>query len=72
VLIDEYDKPILDVLDTRLTTEVDGERRPIENVNRAILKRGYSVFKAVDEDLQFVLLTGVTKFSLVSLFCGFN
>ena len=72
VLIDEYDKPILDVLDTRLTTEVDGERRPIEDVNREILKGFYSVFKAADEDLQFVLLTGVTKFSQVSVFSGFN
>ena len=72
VLIDEYDKPILDVLDTRLTTEVDGERRSIEDVNRNILKGFYSVFKAADEDLQFVLLTGVTKFSQVSVFSGFN
>ena len=72
VLIDEYDKPILDVLDTRLTTEVDGERRSIEDVNREILKGFYSVFKAADEDLQFVLLTGVTKFSQVSVFSGFN
>ena len=72
VLIDEYDKPILDVLDTKYTTEVDGERRPIEEVNRDILKGFYSVFKAADEDLQFVLLTGVTKFSQVSVFSGFN
>ena len=72
VLIDEYDKPILDVLDTTLTTEVDGERRTIEDINRNILKGFYSVFKAADEDLQFVLLTGVTKFSQVSVFSGFN
>ncbi len=72
VLIDEYDKPILDVLDTNYTIEVDGERRPIEDVNRDILKGFYSVFKAADEDLQFVLLTGVTKFSQVSVFSGFN
>ena len=72
VLIDEYDKPILDVLDTTLTTEVDGERLPLEDVNREILKAFYSVFKAADADLQFVLLTGVTKFSQVSVFSGFN
>ena len=72
VLIDEYDKPILDVLDTTYTIEVDGERRRIEDVNREILKGFYSVFKAADEDLQFVLLTGVTKFSQVSIFSGFN
>lgn len=72
VLIDEYDKPILDVLDTRLTTEVDGERRPIEDVNREILKGFYSVFKAADADLQFVLLTGVTYTSQGDEFGGFN
>ena len=72
VLIDEYDKPILDVLDTTLTTEVDGERRALEDVNRDLLKGFYSTFKAADEDLQFVLLTGVTKFSQVSVFSGFN
>ena len=32
----------------------------------------YSVFKAADEHLQFVFLTGVTKFSQVSVFSGFN
>ena len=37
-----------------------------------MLKGFYSVFKAADEDLQFVLLTGVTKFSQVSVFSGFN
>ena len=72
VLIDEYDKPILDVLDTRLETEVDGNRMLLEDRNRGILKGFYSVFKAADEHLQFVLLTGVTKFSQVSVFSGFN
>ncbi|OUO85184.1 AAA family ATPase, partial [Bacteroides sp. An269] len=72
VLIDEYDKPILDVLDTGYATTVDGERRLLENRNREILKSFYSVFKTADEDLQFVLLTGVTKFSQVSVFSGFN
>ena len=36
VLIDEYDKPILDVLDTKYTIEINGERRPIEDVNRRV------------------------------------
>jgi len=72
VLIDEYDKPMLDVLDTGYTTMIDGEKRPLEDVHREILKGFYSVFKAADEDLQFVLLTGVTKFSQVSVFSGFN
>ena len=72
VLIDEYDKPILDVLDTGLTADVNGERWLLEDVHREILKGFYSVFKAADEHLQFVLLTGVTKFSQVSVFSGFN
>ena len=37
-----------------------------------MLEGFYSVFKAADKDLQFVLLTGVTKFSQVSVFSGFN
>ncbi|WP_300814639.1 AAA family ATPase, partial [uncultured Bacteroides sp.] len=51
VLVDEYNKPILDVLDA------DAE---LENRHRNVLKAFYSVFKAADSHLQFVLLTGVT------------
>ena len=72
VLIDEYDKPILDVLDTGYNTLIEGEKRLLEDLHREILKGFYSVFKAADEHLQFVLLTGVTKFSQVSVFSGFN
>ena len=72
VLIDEYDKPLLDVLDTGFSTVVDGEKRLLEDHHRNILKGFYSVFKGADEHLQFVLLTGVTKFSQVSVFSGFN
>jgi hypothetical protein len=72
VLIDEYDKPLLDVLDTGISTTVDGERRLLEEHHRNILKGFYSVFKSADKNLQFVLLTGVTKFSQVSVFSGFN
>ena len=70
VLIDEYDKPILDVLDTGIKGEQ--EETLLEERNREVLKGFYSVFKAADDDLQFVLLTGVTKFSQVSVFSGFN
>ena len=63
VLVDEYDKPILDVLD------VDTN---LEDRHRNVLKAFYSVFKGADKHLQFVLLTGVTKFSQVSVFSGFN
>ena len=73
VLIDEYDKPLLDVLDTNATMLDDnGNEMLIEDYNRNILKGFYSTFKAADADLHFVLLTGVTKFSQVSVFSGFN
>ena len=72
VLIDEYDKPLLDVLDQDLNITIDGQKRKLEDWNREVLKGFYSVFKAADADLQFVLLTGVTKFSQVSVFSGFN
>ena len=72
VLVDEYDKPILDVLDTEYTATIDGKERLLEDIHREILKSFYSTFKLADEDLQFVLLTGVTKFSQVSVFSGFN
>ena len=61
VLVDEYDKPLLDVMDT-----------PQEEKNRNTLKAFYGVFKLADESLKFVMLTGVTKFSQVSVFSGFN
>ena len=72
VLVDEYDKPILDVLDTKTTVRIDGKDWQLEDWNREVLRGFYSVFKAADPDLQFVLLTGVTKFSQVSVFSGFN
>ena len=72
ILIDEYDKPLLDVLDTGMEIDVDGNRMLLEEWNRGVLKGFYSVFKAADEHLQFVFLTGVTKFSQVSVFSGFN
>ena len=72
VLVDEYDKPLLDVLDTGTKLNVSGQERRLEDVNRNVLKAFYSVFKAADDDLKFVFLTGVTKFSQVSVFSGFN
>jgi hypothetical protein len=72
-LIDEYDKPILDVLDTEACFYDDyGKQVLLENHNREILKSFYSTFKGADQYLRFVLLTGVTKFSQVSVFSGFN
>ena len=72
VLVDEYDKPLLDVLDTGVKLEANGQEYLLEDWNRDTLRAFYSVFKAADADLQFVLLTGVTKFSQVSVFSGFN
>lgn len=72
VLIDEYDKPLLDVIDTDTKVKVDCNELLLEDHNRNLLRGFYSVFKEADADLQFVLLTGVTKFSQVSVFSGFN
>jgi hypothetical protein len=62
VLVDEYDKPMNDQIDhpERATELRDG------------LKNLYSVLKGRDTLLRFVLLTGVSKFSQVSLFSGLN
>ena len=62
VLIDEYDKPILDNI----------ERPELALELREELKNLYSVLKDADEFLRFVFITGVTKFSKVSLFSGLN
>ena len=47
VLIDEYDKPLLDVLDTDISATVDGERRLLEEHHRNMLKGFYSVFNVL-------------------------
>jgi hypothetical protein len=62
VLIDEYDKPILDNLNNP----------PLAQALREVLKSFYSVLKGLDAHLKFVFLTGVSKFSKVSLFSGLN
>jgi hypothetical protein len=62
VLVDEYDKPMLDNLNEPLVAaEI-----------RDALKGFYGVLKEQDANLQFVFMTGVTKFSKVSLFSGVN
>ncbi len=73
VLVDEYDKPLLDVMDKNIPAPVvNGDIKTLTDYNRGILKGFYSIFKLADEHLQFVLLTGVTKFSQISVFSGFN
>ena len=64
LLIDEYDKPILDNL-------VAG-RDEVAIAVRDGLKGFYSVIKDADQYVRFCLLTGVSKFSKVSLFSGLN
>ena len=72
VLIDEYDKPLLDVMGLPETIRRNNVDITLEEYHRDILKGFYSTFKLADNDLQFVLLTGVTKFSQISVFSGFN
>ena len=62
VLVDEYDKPILDALDVP----------DVARANRDFLRGLYSTVKFSDAHVRFSLLTGVSKFSRVSLFSGLN
>ena len=62
VLVDEYDKPILDALETP----------EVARANRDFLRGLYATIKATDEDVRFAFLTGVSKFSKVNLFSGLN
>ena len=62
VLIDEYDKPILDAL----------EVPEIARANRDFLRGLYAVIKDCDAHIRFAFITGVSKFSKVSLFSGLN
>ncbi len=51
VLVDEYDKPFLDVLGSGLMVDVNENRITMEERNRDIMKAFYSTLKLVDEDL---------------------
>lgn len=62
VIVDEYDKPILDhITDIKVAEEI-----------RDVLRGFYGQLKSLDEYLKFVFLTGVTKFSKTSVFSGLN
>jgi hypothetical protein len=67
VLVDEYDKPLLDFLGT----DDPADEQRLDH-NREMLKGFFSIFKAADQHLRFVMLTGVTKFSQVTMFSGTN
>ncbi len=62
VLVDEYDKPILDQI----------EKPELAADIRDLLKDFYSVIKDSEQHIRLVFLTGVSKFSKVSLFSGLN
>jgi hypothetical protein len=62
VLIDEYDKAIIDNLDDL----------KLADANRKILKNFYGVLKGSNKYLKFIFITGVSKFSNTSLFSGLN
>ncbi len=62
ILIDEYDKPIIDNLDqVKIAIE-----------HRSILKRFYNEIKNQDEYIRFAFLTGVSKFTKTSIFSDLN
>ena len=62
VLVDEYDKPILDALG----------KPELARANRDFLRGLYSAIKFSDKRLRFVFLTGVSKFSQAGIFSGLN
>ncbi len=62
VLVDEYDKPLLETM----------EKMEIAEYNKAVFKGFFSTLKAEDSSIRFVFITGVTKFSKVSIFSDLN
>ncbi len=62
ILIDEYDKPVIDYLD----------ELPIAEENRAVFKNFYSVLKDADEYIRLLLITGVSRFTRMSIFSDLN
>jgi Predicted AAA-ATPase/PD-(D/E)XK nuclease superfamily len=64
LLVDEYDKPILDYLETSTMSSA--------KENRDILREFYGILKNADEHLELVFITGISKFSKVSIFSHLN
>lgn len=62
ILVDEYDKPLLEAIG----------KPELQEEYRQILKAFYSNIKSCDEYIRFAMLTGVTKFSHLSIFSGLN
>ena len=63
ILVDEYDKPLLQTM---------GVHEELNEKYRTILKAFYSVIKTCDQYIRFAFLTGVTKFSKISIFSDLN
>ncbi|MGP1431480.1 ATP-binding protein [Treponema sp.] len=63
ILVDEYDKPLLQTMDANET---------LNEQYRNMLKAFYSVIKTCDQYIRFAFLTGVTKFSKISIFSDLN
>ena len=63
ILVDEYDKPLLQTM---------GVNEELNEHYRNTLKAFYSVIKTCDEYIRFAFLTGVTKFSKISIFSDLN
>jgi hypothetical protein len=64
LLIDEYDKPVIDYLQK--------EELPDAKTNLAILRNFYSIIKDADDKIEFLLITGVSRFSQASIFSHLN
>ena len=64
ILIDEYDKPIIDFLEK--------ENIEIAKSNRIALRQFYSIIKDADEYIEFFFMTGVSKFSQTGIFSHLN
>lgn len=62
ILVDEYDKPLLDVVD----------RPDLQDHNKEVIKGFFSTLKSYDEYIQFIFITGVSKFHKVSIFSDLN
>ena len=62
ILVDEYDKPLLDT----------AENKELQEHNKEVCKGFFSILKSFDEYIQFIFITGVSKFHKVSIFSDLN
>ena len=62
ILVDEYDKPLMDVM----------ENEELREHNKEVIKGFFSTLKSFDDYIQFIFITGVSKFHKVSIFSDLN